>query len=102
VIPCPVSARPRRRNIPHRAKNSGAAILHKTEAHAVCRAVRRGVRGAPARSESALRDVVLRVSALRVSALLEACPEIVELDLNPVIVTASRATAVDVRVRVRA
>ena len=39
----------------------------------------RGWRGAPPADEAALRDVILRVSAL-----IEACPEIREMDLNPV------------------
>jgi acetyltransferase len=56
----------------------------------------RGFRGAPARDEAALRDVLLRVSAL-----VELCPEIVELDINPVIVTTTAATAVDVRIRIQ-
>ena len=56
----------------------------------------RGFRGAPARDEPALRHILLRVSAL-----IEACPEIVELDLNPVIVTTAGAVAVDARVRVK-
>jgi len=47
------------------------------------------------RDESALRDILLRVSAL-----IEACPDIVELDLNPVIVTVTGARVVDARVRV--
>jgi acetyl coenzyme A synthetase (ADP forming)-like protein len=55
----------------------------------------RGFRGAPRADEAALVDVVLRVSAL-----VELCPEIVELDLNPVIVSVSGATAVDARVRI--
>ena len=55
----------------------------------------RGYRGAPPADEAALRDVVLRVSAL-----LSVCPEIQELDLNPVRVLASGACAVDARVRV--
>ena len=58
-------------------------------------ALLRGYRGSAPADEAALVDVVLRVSAL-----LTACPEIVELDLNPVIVTPSGATAVDARVRV--
>lgn len=58
-------------------------------------ALLRGFRGAPMADEAALRDVVLRVSAL-----LELCPEIQELDLNPVIVSAAGATAVDARVRI--
>jgi acetate---CoA ligase (ADP-forming) len=55
----------------------------------------RGYRGMPAADESALRDVLLRVSAL-----VAACPEIHELDLNPVKVLTTGACAVDVRVRV--
>ena len=54
----------------------------------------RGFRGAPPGDEAALRDIVLRVSAL-----VTACPEIVELDLNPVIVRPSGACVVDARVR---
>ena len=55
----------------------------------------RGYRGAPPADEAALRDVVLRVSAL-----LSICPEIQELDINPVKVLASGACAIDARVRV--
>ena len=55
----------------------------------------RGFRGAPVADEGALLDIVLRVSAL-----LELCPDIHELDLNPVIVAATGATAVDARVRI--
>jgi acyl-CoA synthetase (NDP forming) len=55
----------------------------------------RGFRGAPRADEAALRDLVLRVSAL-----LDVCPEIVEMDLNPVLVLRTGVQAVDVRVRV--
>jgi acyl-CoA synthetase (NDP forming) len=55
----------------------------------------RGYRGAPPADEAALRDVILRVSAM-----VTTCPEIQELDLNPVKVQQSGACAVDVRVRV--
>ena len=55
----------------------------------------RGYRGAPPADEAALRDVVLRVSAL-----LSICAEIQELDINPVKVLASGACAIDARVRV--
>jgi acetyl coenzyme A synthetase (ADP forming)-like protein len=58
---------------------------------------RRGYRGAPAGDEAALRDVLLRVSAL-----VEAAPEIQELDLNPVIVLPQGACVADVRIRVDA
>ena len=57
----------------------------------------RGFRGAPPLAESALRDVVLRVSTL-----IAACPEVEELDLNPVLVNATDAIALDARVRVTA
>ena len=54
-----------------------------------------GYRGSPLADQGALHDVVLRVSAL-----LTACPEIQELDLNPVKVLAAGACVVDARVRV--
>jgi acetate---CoA ligase (ADP-forming) len=56
----------------------------------------RGFRGGPPADEHALQDVLLRVSAL-----LELCPEIVEMDINPLSVLESGATAVDVRIRVQ-
>ena len=55
----------------------------------------RGHRHMPAADEAALRDVLLRVSEL-----VTVCPEIQELDLNPVIVLQHGACAVDARVRV--
>ncbi len=55
----------------------------------------RGYRGTPPADEHALRDVLLRVSAL-----VEACPEILELDLNPLKVLANGACALDARIRV--
>lgn len=55
----------------------------------------RGYRGAPPADEAALRDVLLRTSAL-----LAECPEIRELDLNPVKVFEVGAGVVDARVRV--
>jgi acyl-CoA synthetase (NDP forming) len=60
----------------------GAALLH-------------GFRGAPPADEAALRDTVLRVSAL-----LSVCPEIQELDLNPVKVLRAGVCVVDARVRI--
>jgi acetyl coenzyme A synthetase (ADP forming)-like protein len=53
-----------------------------------------GYRGAPRADQAALEDVLLRVSAL-----VEAHPEIAEMDLNPLIVHSSGAVAVDARVR---
>jgi acyl-CoA synthetase (NDP forming) len=54
----------------------------------------RGYRGAPPADEAALRGVILRISEL-----LTVCPEIQELDLNPVKVFTSGAKVVDIRVR---
>jgi acyl-CoA synthetase (NDP forming) len=55
----------------------------------------RGYRGAPRADERALRDCLLRLSAL-----LEICPEIRELDINPLRVLPAGARALDVRVRI--
>jgi acetate---CoA ligase (ADP-forming) len=56
-----------------------------------------GFRGAPKADVTALEDVLLRVSAL-----VEAHPEVAEMDCNPVIVSAAGAVIVDARVRVEA
>jgi acetate---CoA ligase (ADP-forming) len=53
-----------------------------------------GFRGAPPADRSALVDVLVRISAL-----VELVPELRELDLNPVIVHAHGAVAVDARMR---
>jgi acyl-CoA synthetase (NDP forming) len=58
-------------------------------------ALLRGFRGAPVADEAAYRHVILRLSAL-----LDACPAIVDVDFNPVIVTARDARVVDARIRV--
>jgi len=52
-------------------------------------------RHGPPADVTALEDVLLRVSAM-----VEAHPQIVEMDLNPVIVLADGAVAVDARVRI--
>jgi acetyl coenzyme A synthetase (ADP forming)-like protein len=53
-----------------------------------------GYRGAPPADMEALKDIILRVSAM-----VEAHPEIAELDCNPVLVSAYGAVIVDARVR---
>jgi len=58
-------------------------------------ALLRGYRGQPPADEAALRETLLRVSAM-----LEACPEIQELDINPLKVLETGVCAVDVRIRV--
>jgi acyl-CoA synthetase (NDP forming) len=59
------------------------------------RALLRGYRGATPADEAAFLRVLLAISQL-----LDACPEIHEMDINPIIVATSGATAVDVRIRV--
>ena len=54
-----------------------------------------GYRGAPRCDVAAIEDVLLRVSAM-----VEAHPEIAELDCNPLIATRDGAVIVDARVRV--
>lgn len=55
----------------------------------------RGWRGGPPADEAALRELILRVSAL-----VETCPEVREMDLNPVKVLEKGAAVLDARVRV--
>jgi acyl-CoA synthetase (NDP forming) len=59
------------------------------------RALLRGFRGAPPCDEASLRDVLVRLSRL-----VEACPRIRDIDLNPVFVSPRGSVAADVRVRV--
>lgn len=56
-----------------------------------------GFRGAPAAKVPAVEELLLRVSAL-----VEAHPEIAEIDLNPVMALPDRAVVVDARIRVEA
>jgi acyl-CoA synthetase (NDP forming) len=53
-----------------------------------------GYRGAPAADVAAVEDILLRVSAM-----VEALPEVAEMDCNPVIATPDGAVVVDARVR---
>ena len=55
----------------------------------------RGYRGAPPGDEGALREALLRLSAL-----IGICPEVVELDVNPITVLERGVRAVDARIRV--
>jgi acyl-CoA synthetase (NDP forming) len=55
----------------------------------------RGYRGSAPADEMALREVLLRISAL-----IEACPDILELDINPLKVLPQGACVIDARIRV--
>ena len=55
----------------------------------------RGFRGAPVADEGALRNALLRMSAL-----VESCPEIQEVDINPLKVLTRGVCALDARIRV--
>ena len=74
--------------------------LSELDAHEMVRALQTfplldGYRGAPRCDVGAVEDLLLRLSAL-----VEAHPEIVELDCNPVLVSPQGALVVDARVRV--
>ena len=55
----------------------------------------RGYRGAAPVDEEAFRDVLLRISQL-----VDGCPEIEEMDINPLLVLKEGAVAADVRIKV--
>jgi acetyltransferase len=57
----------------------------------------RGFRGTPALDEKAFHRLIVRVSQL-----LAACPEIHEMDLNPVMVMTSGVVALDARIKIGA
>jgi acyl-CoA synthetase (NDP forming) len=60
-----------------------------------CKKLLFGYRGKPAVDADALREAILRLSAL-----LDVCPEIREIDLNPLKVMEHGVSAVDARIRV--
>jgi hypothetical protein len=62
-----------------------------------CRPLLRGFRGAAPCDEASLRHVLVRLSRL-----VETCPRVRDIDLNPVFVSQNGARVGDVRVRVAA
>ena len=60
-----------------------------------CARLLAGYRGAPAADRAALRDVLLRVGALA-----DRLPEVVELDINPLLARPDGCVALDARIRV--
>jgi acetyltransferase len=81
------------RDVVFRALPITAADAQEMLAQIRAHAVLDGVRGMPPSDRQALADLMLAVSALTC-----ACPDIAELDLNPVIVHARGCTIVDARV----
>jgi acetate---CoA ligase (ADP-forming) len=73
--------------------SSGEAkrMVHSLKGYSVIK----GVRGRQGINESLFIDIICRLSALA-----EAAPEIVEMDLNPLIGTAETVVAVDARIRI--
>jgi acyl-CoA synthetase (NDP forming) len=59
------------------------------------RVLLRGYRGSPAADEAAFRTLLLALSQL-----IDVCPEIEEMDLNPVMVLRTGAVVVDARIKV--
>jgi len=59
------------------------------------RALLRGYRGAPPADEPAFRSLLLALSQL-----LDVCPEVEEMDLNPVMVLRTGAVVVDARIKI--
>jgi acetate---CoA ligase (ADP-forming) len=55
-----------------------------------------GVRGKPGVNEERFADAIVRLSAL-----LKAAPEIMELDMNPLLGTPDKVTVVDARVNIK-
>ena len=60
-----------------------------------CSRLLRGFRGSPPADTAALQDTILRLSAM-----LDICPEIREVDINPLKVLEHGVSALDVRIRV--
>lgn len=80
--------------------NAGIAPLNKPEALDMIRRLRsykiiQGIRGQEPINEDMLADVIVRVSAL-----VQAAPEIFEMDLNPLLGKADKVVAVDARIRI--
>jgi acetyltransferase len=80
--------------------SAGLSPLSKQEIQQMIASLRgykilQGARGKNSVNEDKFTDIIQRVSAL-----VEAAPEIVEMDINPLIATNKHITAVDVRIRI--
>ena len=80
--------------------NAGLAPLSKKEAQNMIQnlnsyGIIKGVRGQEGVNEKQFIEIIQRVSAL-----VSVAPEIFEMDLNPLLGTAKKVTAVDARIRI--
>lgn len=80
--------------------NAGLSPLSNDEVNSMIKSLKsykiiEGVRGQAGINEAAFHDTIIRVSAL-----LEAAPEIMEMDLNPLLGNADTVVAVDARIRI--
>ncbi len=80
--------------------NVGLSPLSSEEASRMIRDLKgykilKGIRGREGVNEKLFIDIVVKLSAL-----LELAPEIVELDLNPLLGTKDKVVAVDARIRI--
>ncbi len=80
--------------------NSGLSPLIKDEVSSMIKGLKsykiiQGVRGQAGINEEAFAEIILRLSAL-----LEAAPEIMEMDLNPLLGNEKTVVAVDARIRI--
>jgi acyl-CoA synthetase (NDP forming) len=80
--------------------SAGLVPLSQAEALSMIRSLKsykiiQGVRGQEGVSEDKFAEIILRLSAL-----LEAAPEIVEMDLNPLLGRGDRLLAVDARINI--
>jgi len=71
--------------------NEAERMIHSLKGYAIIK----GVRGQKGINEAAFIDIICRLSALA-----EAAPEIVEMDINPLIGTENMVVAVDARIRI--
>ena len=80
---------------------SGLIPINKKEAASMIQSIKsypiiKGVRGQDGINEEALQQIIIHLSAL-----LQAAPEIAEMDLNPLLGNASQVVAVDARIRIK-
>jgi acetate---CoA ligase (ADP-forming) len=80
--------------------SSGLSPVSGKEAHTMIKSLKsykiiQGIRGQGGVNEDIFSDIICRLSAL-----LEAAPEIVELDLNPLLGSPEKVVAVDARIKI--